>query len=324
MKYSSVSLLLVTACALCSCGDNASKNIISVRHIHKYGYDVPKDEWTKERYPGQKIVTLKDGTTITSSYEDGELHGTKTQTFAHSQTVETLEQYSRGRLIKRITYSIRGVPQKEEVFKDAHNVCVTTWYPKGTPQMKEEYQDETLISGKYFNLANDMDSYIEEGHGEKTIRNPSGDILSKEIYKNHEITYVENYYPNNSPHTAISYEDGLMHGECKEYAITGEPLSIENYHKGKKQGLCTYYQNGCKYLETNYHNGYKKGVEREYIDGHTLVAETEYAYGKKHGISTVYCDGCARTYWYFDGMSITQQKYNQMLQRQDFIMGMQR
>jgi antitoxin component YwqK of YwqJK toxin-antitoxin module len=312
----SAATLLLFGCS----SDNNNKNVISERFIHKYGYDVSRDEWEAKRYPGQVLTMMRDGKTIVESYEDGILHGPRTESYAHSQTVETMESYERGKLLKRVTYNIRGVPQKEEVFKSPTNTLVTAWYPNGTPRFKEEYKDGFLITAQYFSPHNEIDSRIENGTGERTLRNQSGDILSKEIFSNYLVTYIETYYPNNTPHTATSYDRGKLHGEKKIYAMSGEPISVEHYFQDKKHGLATYYQNGYKYKEVNFAHGMKDETERHYIDGETLVEETEYHDGVKHGPSTVYCDGSARTSWYFDNEKVGRSKYDELTTREEIIM----
>lgn len=303
--------------------DNNTKNVISQRYIHKYGYDVSKEEWQNEKHPGQVITMLREGKTVTESYEDGILHGPKTETYTHSQTVQTLDQYDKGMLVKRTTYSLRGVPQKEIVYKSPTHTIVTTWYPSGTPKSKEEIKEDILINGQYCNPANETDSRIENGTGERTLRNQNGDILSKEVFNNYSITYIETYYPNNSPHTITSYENGRLHGEKKMYAMTGEPISVENYYLGQKHGFSTYYQNGYKYKETNYKHGLKEGIERQFIDGDNIVEETEYHEGLKHGCSMVYCDGSAKSSWYFQDEKVSRAKYEQLSSREEYIMSLQ-
>lgn len=323
MKKSYLIVFPLIAMTLMSCSDSEKKQIISQRYVHKYGYDVSKEEWKAEVYPGHVLTTLRDGKTITEPYEDGLLHGSKTETYPHSQTIQTLEQYERGNLVKRVSYNIRGVPQKEEVYKAENHVLVTTWYPNGTPKSNEEFRDDILISGQYLNTSNETDSRIENGTGERTVRNQSGDVLAKEVFNNYLLTYVETYYPNNTPHTTTSYENNLLHGEKKEFAMTGEPLSVEYYYKGLKHGLATYYQNGYKYSEVPYVHGLKNGVERHYIDGDIIVEETEYHDGIKQGSSVLYCDGSAKTTWYFENQIVSRAKYEQLMDRHEFIMSMQ-
>lgn len=324
-KVLSIVSLLAIATMITSCDEGKNnKNVISQRYIHKYGYDVSQEEWNTQQYPGQVLTTMRDGKTITESFEDGLLHGSKTETYPHSQTIQTLENYERGHLVRRISYSVRGIPEKEEVFKSAKHVLITNWYPSGSPKAKEEYKDKVLINGWYYSVANETDSRIENGTGEKTVRNQTGDMLSREVFNNYRVTYVETYYPNNTPSTMTSYENGRIHGEKKHFSMSGDPIFIEQYSNGLKHGLCTYYQNGYKYLEVPYSNNYKDGVERHYIDGEVVVEETEYKDGIKHGPSIVYCDGSARTTWFFESQKVSRPKYEQLVLRDEQIMTAQR
>ena len=316
--------LLGAMLSSCEEGNKNPKNVISQRYIHKYGYDVSKEEWSTQQYPGQVLTHMRDGKTITESYEDGLLHGAKTETYPHSQTVHKLENYERGHLAKRVTYSVRGVPEKEELFKSTSHVFVTNWYPSGSPKAKEEYKDNVLVNGWYYNVANETDSRIDNGTGEKTVRNQTGDMLSREVFNNYQVTYAETYYPNNTPSSMTSFENGKIHGEKKHFSMSGDPISVEQFAKGKKHGLCTYYQNGYKYLEVPYSLGFKDGVERHYIDGEVIVEETEFRDGIRHGPSIVYCDGSARTTWYFENQKVSRPKYEQLVIREEQIMTAQR
>lgn len=119
MKRYSLLLIPMLGSLLVGCqtsNKDKNDNVVSERYIHKYGYDVSKEEWESTGYPGQVVTTLRNGVTVTSSYENGILHGPTTHTFPHSKTTESLNIYERGNLVKKTTYDIRGIPQKEQVF----------------------------------------------------------------------------------------------------------------------------------------------------------------------------------------------------------------
>jgi antitoxin component YwqK of YwqJK toxin-antitoxin module len=323
MNRNSCFLLASVAISLIACSkENDQKNIVSQRYIHKYGYDVPRDEWESQNYPGQIITTKLGGISVITSYEDGELHGSKTETYPHSQTIRIEEQYSRGHLKKRTEYNIRGIKQKEEEFLGPEHFIATTWYPNGTPKSREEFSFDHLIAGQYFNMSNELDSRIDNGSGEKVTRNQNGDILAKEVYNLGEITYVETYYPNNTPHTVTSFHKGQLHGDKKIFSISGEPLAVEKWQNGKLHGVATYYQNGCKYKEVPYVQGFKQGTERQYLDGDLLIEELQWDGNVRHGPSIVYYDGVARTTWFFEGEKVSRKKFDVLAQRNAYITAM--
>jgi antitoxin component YwqK of YwqJK toxin-antitoxin module len=319
----SVLIILGSAAIFTSCQKQSQDDVISKRYRHKYEYDIPENEWFEKKCPGQILTTFRNGKTISESYEDSFLHGERTVSFERSQTVQIREMYKKGILTKRTTYNVKGIPEQETIFKSPTHLLTTNWYASGSPKSKEEYKEDKLINGQYFSLENQTDSCITNGNGEKTIRNGEGDVLSKEVYTNSAIAYIETYHPNRTPHTVKSFDNGYLHGESKEFAISGEPLMIENFKHGKKHGICTYYQNGYKYQESTYSEGLKDGIEKFYIDGETLMEETDYKLGLKHGPSITIYDGSASTNWYFNNQKVSKATFDQYEERDMMITSIQ-
>src|SRR3989344_6292707 len=111
MRNSIYLTLGVIALLLASCERKQRENdVVSQRYIHKYGYAVSKDEFEDRKYPGQVVTLLKNGVTVTTTYEDGILHGPCTHTYPHSQTIETYYLYKEGFLTKEVHYDITGMP----------------------------------------------------------------------------------------------------------------------------------------------------------------------------------------------------------------------
>lgn len=314
-----VGLVLVGLYGCNSAKKPKQTDVVSQRYIHKYGYDVSKDEWNSNQYPGQIVTTLKNGITIVSAYEDGLLHGPTSCSYPYSQTLESLQIYERGNLIKKTSFDIKGVPQKEEMFLSPNHVKSKLWYHSGTPMCVEERLDDLLIEGDYFTLHNELESKVENRAGTKTLRSQDGALLAKETLEDGVVVARETFHTNNTPHTLVSFHNGLLHGEKRVFGTTGEPVLVENYECGELQGLCTYYQNGYKYQETPYRHGKKDGVERQFIDGETLVEETEYHDGQKHGLSTFYTDGLAKTEWYYNNEFVSRGKFEELHEREKMI-----
>lgn len=325
MKMKLLSMAGLLLVGLCGC-DNAKKSkqtdVVSQRYIHKYGYDVSKDEWNENRYPGQIVTTLKNGITISSTYEDGMLHGPTSCSYPYSQTLESLQIYDRGNLVKKTTFDIKGIPHKEEIFLSPTHVKAKFWYNTGTPMCIEERLDDALIEGDYFTLHNELESKVENRMGTKTIRGQDGTLLAKETIEDGVVTARETFYPNNTPHTFVSFYNNLLHGEKRVFGPAGEPILVENYECGELQGPATYYQNGYKYQETAFRHGNKHGIERQYIDGDTLVEETEYHDGLKHGPSTFYSDGFSKTEWYYNNEFVSKAKFEELIEREKMIAAM--
>ena len=306
-----------------SCQNDKSKHIVQQRYIHKYGYDVSPDEWSTHAYPGQVLTTKRNGQVIVKTYEDNHLHGPLTVTWPHSQTVQSLEEYAKGVLKRRVEYSIRGVPEKESLFLAGDQILTTKWYPSGTPFSKETTRNNVLVNGEYYNPTNELEAKLENGAGERLIRDASGVILSKQCYTDHAVTSETTFHPNKNPKSIVSFKNDKKHGKCKLFSSDGAPLKIENYKDGELHGLCTYYQNAMKYLEKQYAHGLKHGEQKRFVDGTVCIETCQYNLDQKHGATIVYCDGTAKTSWYFNNQLVGKAKYEELLQRDQVIAAMQ-
>ena len=319
----SLFLLTSTTVLLSSCGNKSNDDVVSTRRIHKWGYDISPQDWEEKRLPGLIETTFRNGKTTVETYEDKLLHGDKTISFEHSKTVQLREEYNKGTLVKRTTYSISGVPEQETLFKSPTHHIVKTWYSSGSPKSTEEFSDLRLINGEYYSVNNETDSHITNGSGEKTISNQFGDILEKQVYVNYEIAYIETYHQNGTPHVITSYRDGKMHGEKKVFSPSADPISVENYAYGLKTGICSYYQNGYVFQKTTYAEGRKHGIEQFFIDGETISEETMYLSGLKHGPSIVFCHGSTSTQWFFSDEKVSKEKFDQYEERDMMISSLQ-
>ncbi len=307
---------------IAGCQRQKNANVISERYIHKYGYDISKDEWESSRFPGQVMTTLRNGVCIVSSYEDGVLHGPTTYTYPYSKTIHTLQMFDKGRLVKKTTNDLSGIPQMDELYLTQDRVKVTRWYKSGTPLSVEEWENDKLVAAEYYSPLNQVEYRITEGRGVKLIRDAQQCPIAKETIEDGEIVFRESLHPNGCPYRLTPLCDGLLNGEVREYAPSGEPVLIEHWSLGEQEGLCTYFQNGCKYLERNYRQGQLHGIERRYVDGETLIEETEWLEGQRHGPSTVYYDGIATTQWFYNNVAVSAEKYKTLLLREQEIMSM--
>jgi len=309
--------ILITGCH----NSNQDKNdeVVSQRHIHKYGYDVSKEEWESTGYPGQIITTLRNGVTITASYENSVLHGPTTYTYPHSQTIESLNIYERGNLVKKTTYNIRGIAQKEEVFLSPSHIRTMRWYSSGTPMLTEEYHNTELLEAEYYNKNNEPEYRVTKGAGIRIIRDQHEQIVAKETIENGYAILKETFHSHGIPYAITPLSGGKINGEKKVFAPSGEPISSETYKLDVLDGPATYFQNGYRYLEVSNKNGQKNGIERHYVDGENLVEETQWLEGQKHGPSIVYFDGMSKTRWYYNDALVTKERFRELCEQEENI-----
>ncbi|MEM8727356.1 MAG: hypothetical protein AAGE99_01385 [Chlamydiota bacterium] len=315
--YIALSGLVVFGCW--NARKDQDENIVSRRYIHKYGYDVSKEEWDGATYPGRVITTLRNGVTVTASYEDGILHGPTAHTFPHSHTTESLTIYERGNLVKQVLHDVRGIPRKERVFLSPSHVKTTRWYRQGTPLSVEEHHNDELLEGEYYNQKNERLARVTQGAGIRITRDRHENIIAKETIDNGFPILRETFHPHGIPHTVLPLAGGKLHGEKKVFAPTGEPVSIESYKLDLLHGKATYYQNGCRYLEVHYREGLKDGKERHFVDGETVVEETEWMEGQKHGPSVVFFDGMSRSRFYYNDRAVSKEKYRELSEIEENI-----
>lgn len=322
MKRLTLSLAAIALLGMTACQDQNNDVVVMEKYVHKYGYTVSKEEWNAKKYPGQVITTMRDGVTVTATYEDGLLHGPSTNTYPHSQTVESYYLYSKGSLAKEIKYDIRGIPQKEVIYQSPSISTTTLWFEAGTPRSIEEYESGELLSGQYFSSSNETEARVVNGNGERVNRDLSGTLLSKEFIENSAVTSRQAFHSNGTPESIANYENGRLHGEMRTFNLSGEPESIEHYVDGKLQETSIYFKNGCKFMEIAYEEGKKQGDEIHYIDGDVVSQKIHWEHDKKHGPSTFYVDGVAHTKWYYNGNLVKQARYEELVHQNEVMQSM--
>lgn len=293
--------------------DKKEEPVVAERYIHKYGYALTKEDWEANNYPGQVITTLRNGVTVTSTFEKGILHGACTHTFPNSQTVQSYFLYNQGAKVKEIQYDIQGMPIRETVQVSPTRLTLTTWYADGTPLSIEEYCNDELLDGQYFTPSNETEARVEKGTGLRVCRDRDGVLLSKDDFEGGFMTKRSSFFPNNTPESIAFYKRGKLHGEKRTYTAAGEPQSIEQWVDGKQHGKCTYFKNGTKDYEISYFYGNKHGSEIHFVDGDAILKEIAWHNGKKHGISNFYIDGIAHSEWYYEGKELSENQYNEEL-----------
>jgi antitoxin component YwqK of YwqJK toxin-antitoxin module len=303
------------ATLFCGCGKDNQKDddVVSQRYVHKYGYAVSKEEWESGKYPGQVITTLRNGVTITSTYENNVLHGPSTHTYPHSQAIEAYYIYNQGVVVKEILYDIKGMPLSEMVQLSPSRHSHTLWYADGSPLSIEEFSGEELLEGQYFNVSNEIESRVEKGNGSRTRRDRDGVLLSKDEFEAGYMTKRETFYPNGSPDTVSFLILGKLHGEQKRFAENGEPLSTIEWVNGQLHGKSTYYKNGAKYLEVSFLNDQKNGFEVHFKPDGSISQEVLWENNKKHGPSVFYIEGENQTtHWYYEGKQVSRDEYDEL------------
>lgn len=304
------SLALLSSCTKHNSYDNC--HVVQESYVHKYGVEVNPCDWQSRGQHGKVISKLDNGVTVTKNYNAGRLDGEVTFTFPHSETVEKVETYDMGNLLKTVVKNESGVPMSQiEYTADGHEI-VTAWFDDGTPQSRETYRGNTLVNGEYYNQHNQLESSVANGNGSRIERSAYGEIIAKDTFERGHMTNRVTYHNNGTPKAITPYANNVAHGLRKTYLPAGEPDTIEQWIGGTQHGATVAFKNGEKHSEVHYVNGKKHGVEHFYKDGDTVVQDVAWVNGERHGPANTYIDGeVSKTEWYHEGQPVPKSVYDQ-------------
>jgi antitoxin component YwqK of YwqJK toxin-antitoxin module len=311
--------LLATGCFIMSSCNNSYQNngddgaVVQETYVHKYGVEVPSDDWQSRGEHGQVVSTLKNGVVVSKTYSAGILDGDTTYTFPHSANIEKVQTYSNGQVVRESTSYLSGAPMQEMKYNPDGNRLITNWYENGTPMSIETVDGSGLITdGYYYNYDHHIDSRVINAEGTRIVRDPFGQLESHDIIQEGNLALRTTYYPNGHPKDITPYRNGLADGQRKTFMAGGDPNTIEEWSNGNQTGTTIAYLNGEKYAEIPYVNGVKNGVERRYRDGNILSNEVTWENNIKHGPSTNYLGTAPQKDWFYKGKPVTQSNYELM------------
>lgn len=305
--------MVALAYTICGCQPKQPQDeVISQTYIHKYGYAVSKEEWQAKNYPGQIISSLRNGITITATYEDGELQGPCTFTYPHSHTVEKYILYHQNLPVKEVLYDVSGMPIRETAQLAQNRHSVTMWYKDGVPRSIEEYAQDKLLEGQYFTQANELEARVEKGVGIRVVRDSEGLLVCKDILEDGQLTQRESFYANGSPESLAHYFLNELHGQKKTFTPSGEPLAVEEWSNGHLHGISCYYKNGTKEVEISYLYGKKTGRETHFIDGIAVSHQISWESGTKHGPETFFLADGQKILWNYEGKEVSKDRFEEL------------
>jgi len=318
LSYIAVGATVFLAAA-CTNSYHSDHNTVEKRYVHRYGVEIPQEDWDARGQHGQVITKLKTGVIETKNYSGGQLHGEATYTFPHHETIQKIENYHHGELTQETEFYYSGLPHKGTLYRPDGSKTVNIWYENGCPQSVEDYEGNQLITAQYYGANNQVESRIDNGHGVCIQRDSYGQLISHDIFEGGLLTRQKTFHPNGSPKEIVPYRDGHVEGKRQTFLPAGEPNSVEEWIGGKQQGITTIFQNGEKASEIAYVNGQKNGMERRFANnGEEVVEEITWKDDEIHGPCTRYIDGRPEIEWYFRGQKVTKFNFEQLSQKRPF------
>lgn len=292
-------------------------DVVNEQYVHTYGVPVEPQDWVNRGQNGQVVSTLRNGSMVTKTYRDGYLDGETTYSFPHSGAIQRVETYNQGCLVKDRDHYLSGAPCVEREFHPDSTHTVRSWYENGTPKNRERYQDNKLIEADYHTMNNQVESKIDDGSGNRIIRDDFGTLVQIDKFQNGEILVSTIYYPNGAPQEEIPYRNGKIDGQKKIFFPAGDPCRIEGWVENRKEGITVMFQNGEKVAEIPYFNNQKNGIEQRFRDGTQVAEEITWKNDLKHGPSYTYLGpDNVRVDWYYQGRLVTKSQYDRYLHPQ--------
>lgn len=296
--------------ALSSCCSNCNQNnVVSQKYIHKYGFDLSKDEWEAREEEGKIVTFLENGVKYTESYENGILHGSSHSCYPYSETIEKSSVYDQGMLVKEIWYDRKGIPLQEIAYEFDRRKMITLWDQNGAPLSVEEYEGDQLMEASYFNSLGDIEAHVENGNGTRIKRDRSGKLLLKDQMENGALAQRTTFHPNEAVESVSHFANYVLHGEQKIFTPEGKLLMKANWSEGTLEGTKVSYRDGVPFLEVPYVKGKKQGVERRIDEDGRILQETSYYEDEKHGPTIVHHGKEVKESWFYKGKAVTPQKY---------------
>lgn len=313
-NWAAISVLLLSVA--CSCAPKpyvATDGSVKSTYIHQYGVEVAdENEWQDRGSSGQIIKQLKNGSSITQCWQDGKLHGLSTISFPHTSIVQVEKFYDKGACVWFQTNYPSGMPKKQITYRSANHTLLSTWYEDGTPRSSEEYKDELLVGGDYFNREQELESQVVQGNGERMYRDGLGQLLSKDEIENGKRVLEIVYYPNGMPKKYLPYANDRVQGQVKTFLASGEPDTIEEWQNGQQSGQTVLFRGGLRIAVVSYVNGQKEGVEKRFRPGTDVVSEeVSWKNDLMHGPCSLFVDGKKVDEYFFQGQKVSRVEFAQ-------------
>ena len=211
---------------------------------------------------------------------------------------ESLYYHSNGNVWKRVPFCENEVHGNFETYLETGELLQQTNYYKGKKSgrsyrywhpdqlaSEEEYCDDLLQQGFYYDSVGTLVSQIQDGNGYKAVFGKTEVSESQEYQKGVQEGEVKIFGADRKPVRKYSVKNNLKHGEDIEYddhpARRDRPKLLITWHEGKIQGIVkTWYDNGVQESNREMSNNTKNGISTAwYRDGSLMLLE-EYEHNK--------------------------------------------
>lgn len=287
----------------CQC-QRADREVLRETYVHKYGIEVPPEEWTSRGRNGEVITTRNDGVVVTTRYAKGLLQGDTTATYPHSSAIASRHSYDKGKLVAETLYYRSGGMVQLTTYQDGETE-ISSWYEGGEPHCIERWHDDALVSGEYYTLDHDVEGGVDDGRGLRIVRDDYGTLQRHEAFEGGYRILTTTFHSNGFPSVVTPELRGRSHGIVQRFHVDGSPESREEWQHGYRHGAALFYDHGHLIACVPYLRGKEEGVEERYDDAGGLRTRVSWTDGARHGPTYHYVQGDVKTEWFFHGEPVS-------------------
>ncbi|MEL7431604.1 MAG: hypothetical protein AAGI90_03630 [Chlamydiota bacterium] len=297
---------------LASCTQShLNDQVVSQKYIHKYGFELDKEEWAQRDQDGRIEQYLDSGIKVVKSYREGYLHGITSYTYPYSATVEKTLVYDEGELVKETIHDRKGMPIQQKNYLSEEEKMITYWSELGSPLRVETYQQGLLNEGLYYNAANELEGKVENGTGVRYKRMRDGTLIGMDDIQEGALVKRISYHPNGKEHIISYFQDYLLQGKQEIYTPEGNLYMVNEWDDGLLHGKKLAYRDGRLIIATNYRYGKKEGIETRFDAYGKLLSEVAYQDDERHGLSQYYgARNKVKEEWFYRGKPTTTERFD--------------
>jgi len=217
-------------------------------------------------------------------YQHGLLEGT-TETFYPTGEVKNKSHYKKGQLHgeEQSFYQSGSSQEITSYFQGNRHGTSKTFYDDRSIASQEEYQDNKLITGNYFQKDQTLISQVSNGTGTRSIFKNETLVMQQEIHEGQPLGWVTIFTPDGNIEKKYEInKEGEKHGtELQYYPNSSQvKISIKWLNDAIYGTIKTWYPDGTLESQKEMKHNTKQGIAMAwYPDGHLMLVE-EYENNK--------------------------------------------
>jgi len=221
------------------------------------------------------------------SYQKGLLDGTSTYYFPSGQIEKEIPYIKNSIEGEFLEFSSNGKLKSITKYKKGLKVGPSNGYfPDGKISWEEEYSDNLLLNGLYYNPSGEVCSEIKNGGGFQAIFEEGLLSFLVEYRYGHPEGRIQKYLPSGEAHSFYHLKNGKKHGEEVEFYLLRDrtdggtqplpKLSVQWFENAIHGKVKTWYSNGQLQSERDFCRNQKRGSSLAWYKEGSIMLIEEY------------------------------------------------